>query len=168
MRWSITAVHLMNNDVIPTFEAMGAKIEVVLSDNGREFCGRPDQHPYELFLQLEEIEHRTTRVKRPQSNSIVERFHRTLLDEHFRVEGRRSWFETVEEMQAVLEAYLEGYNQRRLHQGRGMKGRTPATAFIEGLPGRQTLALPPPAKPKSRAKRKETTPVENHATQIAV
>jgi transposase InsO family protein len=31
-----------------------------------------------------------TRVRRPQSNGILERFHRTLLDEHFRVEGRRS------------------------------------------------------------------------------
>ena len=56
-----------------------------MADNGREFWGRPAQHPYELFLQLEEIGHRTTRVKHPQSNSIVERFHRTLLDEHFRV-----------------------------------------------------------------------------------
>lgn len=164
----ITAVHLMNNDVIPTFEAANAKIETVLSDNGREFCGRPDQHPYELFLQLEEIEHRTTRVKRPQSNGIVERFHRTLLDEHFRVEGRKTWFETVEEMQTVLDAYLESYNQRRPHQGRGMKGRTPATAFVEGLPGRQMLALPPPQKPVSRPKRKEKPPVENHATQITL
>lgn len=59
-------------------------------ENGREFCGRPDQHPYELFLQLEDIAHRTARVKRPQSNGIVERLHRTLLDEHFRVEGRRT------------------------------------------------------------------------------
>jgi transposase InsO family protein len=130
----VTAVHLMNNDVLPTFEAQGAKIEVVLSDNGREFCGRPDQHPYELFLQLEEIEHRTTRVKRPQSNGIIERFHRTLLDEHFRVEGRRTWFETIDEMQAVLDDYLIGYNHRRPHQGRNMNGRTPAKAFADGLP----------------------------------
>jgi transposase InsO family protein len=130
----VTAVHLMNNDVIPTFEAKGAKIDVVLSDNGREFCGRPDQHPYELFLQLEDIEHRTTRIKRPQSNGIVERLHRTLLDEHFRVEGRKTWFETIDEMQAVLDDYLVGYNTRRPHQGRGMNGRTPAVAFIEGLP----------------------------------
>jgi transposase InsO family protein len=129
----VTAVHLMNNDVIPTFESHGTKIDTVLSDNGREFCGRPDQHPYELFLQLEDIEHRTTRVKRPQSNGIVERLHRTLLDEHFRVEGRRTWFETVEEMQAVLDTYLEGYNQRRPHQGRGMNGRTPALAFANGI-----------------------------------
>ena len=66
----------------------------------------PTQHPYELFLQLEEIEHRTTRIKRPQSNGIVERLLRTLLDEHLRVEGRRTWFETIEEMQAVLDSYM--------------------------------------------------------------
>lgn len=130
----VTAVHTMNHDVLPTFEAHNAMIDVVLSDNGREFCGRPDRHPYELFLQLEEIEHRTTKVKRPQSNGIVERFHRTLLDEHFRVEGRRSWFETIEEMQAVLDKYLVVYNQKRPHQGRNMNGRTPAQAFVEGLP----------------------------------
>lgn len=130
----VTAVHVMNNDVLPTFEDKSAKIEVVLSDNGREFCGRPDQHPYELFLQLEEIEHRTTKVRRPQSNGIVERLHRTLLDEHFRVEGRRTWFESIPEMQSALDQYLDGYNNRRPHQGRGMNGRTPAKAFIEGLP----------------------------------
>ena len=87
----VTAVHLMNNDVLPSFEAHGARIATVLSDNGREFCGRPDRHAYELFLQLEEIEHRTTRVRRPQSNGFVERLHRTLLDEHFRVMGRKKF-----------------------------------------------------------------------------
>jgi len=97
----------------------------VLSDNGREFCGRPDQQAYELFLQLEEIEHHTIRVKRTQSTGIVERLHRTLLDEHFRVEGR-TWFETIEEMQAVLDDYLV-YDQRRPHRDRGMNGRMPET-----------------------------------------
>ena len=124
----------MNGDVLPIFEAADATIDVVLSDNGREFCGRPDQPPYELVLQLEAIEHRTTKVKRPQSDGIVERFHRTLLDEHFRVEGRRTWFETIDAMQAVLDTWLDGYNHRRPHQGRGMNGRTPAQAFKEGLP----------------------------------
>jgi transposase InsO family protein len=70
-----------------------------IADNGREFCGRPDRHPYELFLQLEEIEHRTTTVRRPQSNGFIERFHRTLLDEHLRIAGRTKWYETLEEMQ---------------------------------------------------------------------
>jgi transposase InsO family protein len=106
----------------------------VLSDNGREFCGRPDRHPYELFLQLEGIEHRKTKVRRPQSNGIVERFHRTLLDEHFRVEGRRTWFETVEQMQEALDAYLVTYNTARPHQGRGMNGRPPAAPSSTASP----------------------------------
>lgn len=130
----LTAVHLLNTDVLPTFEAHGVTVKTVLSDNGREFCGRPDTHPYELFLQLEGIAHRTTRIRRPQSNGIVERLHRTLLDEHFRVEGRRTWFESLDEMQAALEAYLLTYNTQRSHQGRGMNGGTPAQVFINRRP----------------------------------
>jgi len=130
----VTAVHVMNNDVLPFFEEHGAAIDTVLSDNGREFCGREDRHPYELFLQLEGIEHRTTRVKRPQSNGFVERLHRTLLDEHFRVMGRTKFYEGVDEMQKDLDAYLVRYNTKRPHQGRGMNGRTPLKAFTDGLP----------------------------------
>jgi hypothetical protein len=51
------------------------------------------------------------------------------------VEGRRKKeVETIDQMQAVLDTYLDGYNRRRPHQGRGMKGRTPAQAFKQGLP----------------------------------
>ena len=147
----LTAVHVMTNDVLPTFEAHGAAIETVLSDNGREFCGRPDRHPYELFLQLEGIEHRTTRIKRPQSNGFVERLHRTLLDEHFRVMGRSKFYETVEEMQVDLEAYLKTYNESRPHQGRGMKGRTPAKAFTDGLPKPRKARKMEKAEPRKAA-----------------
>ncbi len=83
---------------------------------------------------LEGIDHQRTRARRPQSNGIVERLHRTLLDEHFRVEGRKTWFETIEKMQVVLDTYLIGYNTKRPHQGRGMNGRTPAKAFRDGIP----------------------------------
>ena len=107
----------------------------------REFCGRPDRYPYKLFLQLEEIEHRTTKVNRPQSNGIVERFHRTLLDEHFRVEGRRTWFETIGEMQVALDKFLLSYNRKRPHQGRGMNGRTLWQPFKEGLPPPNTTTV---------------------------
>lgn len=131
----ITSVHLLNDSILPTFEAHEAIISTILSDNGREFCGRPDHHPYELFLQLEGIEHRTTKVRRPQSNGFIERFHRTLLDEHFRIMGRKKFYESLEEMQKDLDTYLKHYNEERTHQGRNMNGRTPAKAFLDGLPG---------------------------------
>ena len=129
----VTAVHVLNEDVLPFFEKHDVRIETILSDNGREYCGRADRHPYELFLQLEGIEHRTTKVRRPQSNGFVERLHRTLLDEHFRVTGRTKWYESIDEMQKDLDDYLKQYNYERTHQGRNMKGRTPYKAFTDGI-----------------------------------
>ena len=105
----------------------------ILNNHVREFCGREDRHPYELFLQIEEIEHRKTEVGRPQSNGFNERFHRTLLDEHLRVKGRTTWYESVEEMQEDLDAYIESYNRNRPHRGRGMEGRTPYQVFKQGI-----------------------------------
>jgi len=110
----VTAVHVLNNDVLPVFERHNTLIETVLSDNGREFC-------------------RTTKVRRPQSNGFVERLHRTLLDEHFRIQGRTKWYETLDEMQLDLDIYLVQYNTERPHQGRNMKGKTPYAMFVKGI-----------------------------------
>ena len=141
----VTAVHVLNERVLPFFEEHGVAIRTVLSDNGREFCGRPDRHPYELFLQLEDIEHRTTKVRRPQSNGFIERFHRTLLDEHLRVKGRTTWYEALDEMQRDLDEYLVTYNTKRPHRGRKMNGRTPYTVFKAGIPKALKAAASTPA-----------------------
>lgn len=137
----------MNNDVLPTFEQHKDRITTILSDNGREFCGRPDRHPYELFLQFEEIEHRKTRVKHPQSNGFFERLHRVLLDEYFRFTCRKKWYETIEEVQVDLDDYLIHYNTKRPHQGRAINGRTPYNAFTEGLPIKRMRRCNRPKKP---------------------
>lgn len=79
------------------------------------------------------MERSATASSRPQSNGIVEHLHRTLLDEHFCVEGRKTWFDTIVEMQTVLDAYTVSYNTKRPHQGRGMNGRTLAKAFRDGI-----------------------------------
>ncbi len=43
----VTAVQILNSHVLPLFEEHGVKIQTVLSDNGREYCGREDRHPYQ-------------------------------------------------------------------------------------------------------------------------
>lgn len=130
----VTAIHVLNEKVLPFYESHNVRIETILTDNGREYCGRPDHHPFELFLQLEDIAHRTTKIRRPQSNGIVERMHRTLLEEHFRIKGRMKFYESLEEMQKDLDEFFVVYNQERSHQGRNMNGRTPIKAFVEGIP----------------------------------
>jgi len=64
----VTAIHVLNEDVLPLFEKHNAVVTTVPSDNRREFCGQPARHPYELFLQLQGSEHRTTKVRLPQNN----------------------------------------------------------------------------------------------------
>ena len=49
-------------------------------------------------------------------------------------------------MQTVLDAYLVAYNTKRPHQGRGMKGRTPLKAFIDGIRKENTQQPKPDKK----------------------
>lgn len=143
----ITAVDLMFDRILPFYASLGVSVGAVLTDNGREFCGRPEQHPYELLLAMEAIEHRTTKVRCPRTNGFVERMNRTLLDECFRIQGRTKWYTTPEEIQADLDTFLAFYNFERTHQGYRVAGRTPAQALIAALvPSRPLLAAWPEAQ----------------------
>lgn len=129
----VTAADLLYDRVLPFYEALGVEVGAVLTDNGREFCGIPEKHPYELLLAMEGIEHRTTKVRSPRTNGFVERMNRTLLDECFRVQGRQTWYIGVDEIQRDLDTFLRYYNLERSHHGYRLKGRTPAQALREAL-----------------------------------
>ncbi len=144
----ITACDLLYDRVLPFYEALGVPVGAILTDNGREFCGRPDGHPYELLVAMEGVEHRTTKVRSPRTNGFVERMNRTLLDECFRVAGRTTWYEDVAQIQADLDRFLDYYNLQRSHQGYRLQGRTPAQALAEAL-DLKIDALPPFNPPKT-------------------
>jgi transposase InsO family protein len=148
----VTAADLLYDRVLPFYDELGVPVGSILTDNGREFCGKPEANPYELLLALHDIKHRTTKVRSPRTNGFVERMNRTLLDEHFRIKGREKWYERVEEIQADLDEFLEFYNLKRSHQGYRLKGRTPAQALREAL---KCKKLPPiiPKEEKSTDKK---------------
>lgn len=134
-----TACDLLNSCVLPFYESLGIAVNSVLTDNGSEYCGRKGYHPYELFLLLEGMRHRRTRVRAPWTNGFVERFNRTLLEEFVQVEGRKGKWITLEDIQRDLDTFLRFYNFQRPHQGYRLNGRKP----IEGLiAGRNTKCLP--------------------------
>ncbi len=87
-------------------------------------CGT-DTHPYELYHALNDIERRRTKVRRPQTNRFMERYNRTVLDEFFRIALRQKFYETVEELQADLDAWLIHYNTERPSRGYRVMGRRP-------------------------------------------
>ncbi len=98
----------------------------------------------------EDIEHRTTRVGRPQSNGFIERSTAPFSRSISASRDGRPGYETVEEMRKDLDAYLETYNQRRPHRGRGMQGRTPLAVFEAGIPRKRT-PQPPTGKEATKA-----------------
>jgi transposase InsO family protein len=130
----ITAADLLNDRVVPFFDAHDVKLCRVLTDRGTEYCGNPERHEYELYLAVEDIDHSRTKTKSPQTNGIVERFHKTVLDEFYRVAFRKRLYRSVAELQADLDAWIEDYNERREHQGRWCFGKTPMQTFIDAKP----------------------------------
>lgn len=118
------AVAVLHNDVLPFYAKLGLPLSAVLTDNGREFCGT-ERHPYELYLALNDIEHRKTKVRTPRTNGFVERFNGTVLEEFFRPAMHAKLFESVEALQADLDAWLHHYNHERPHLGYRNQGRRP-------------------------------------------
>ena len=130
----ITAADLLNDRVVPFFDEHEIPLLRVLTDRGTEYCGNSERHEYELYLAVEDIDHSRTKTKSPQTNGIVERFHKTLLDEFYRVAFRKKIYRTIDELQADLDAWIKSYNDQRPHQGRWCFGKTPMNTFIDSVP----------------------------------
>ena len=81
----LAAADLLNDRVIPFFEEHEIPLLRVLTDRGTEYCGNREHHEYELYLAVEDVDHTRTKTKSPQTNGICERFHKTVLDEFYRV-----------------------------------------------------------------------------------
>jgi len=127
-----TAVDVLYDRVLPFYEDQGLRVENLLSDNGREYCGRPMIHPYQIFLELNDIEHRRTKVARPRTNGFVERFNRTILDEFFRDAFRKKFYPSVEDLQTDLDEWMYRYNYERPHRGYRNQGRRPIETIEAG------------------------------------
>ena len=84
-----------------------------------------EMHPFELYLALSDIAHRRIKVRHPQTNGFVERFHRTVKEEFFEVALRETFYESVEALQSDLDRWLVHYNTERPHLGYRNMGKRP-------------------------------------------
>ena len=130
----LMAADLLNDRVVPFFDEHSVVLSRVLTDRGTEYCGSPERHEYELYLAVENIDHTRTKVKSPQTNGICERFHRTMLNECYRVFFRRRLYRTIDELQSDVDRWMQEYNEQRPHQGRWCYGKTPMQTFLDSVP----------------------------------
>jgi transposase InsO family protein len=99
---AVTAADFINDKVLPFFDSQNLPLLRVLTDRGTEYCGIREQHPYQLFLYLNDIDHSRTKARSPQTNGCTERFNQTLLDEFYQVAFRKKMYTTLKEIQADL------------------------------------------------------------------
>lgn len=134
---AITSAELLNDRVIPMYEEHGIRLQRILTDRGTEYCGKLEKHPYQLYLDLEDIDHTRTKTKSPQTNGICERFHRTIQEEFYAIVFRKKVFTSIEELQVELDSWIDWYNKERTHSGKYCYGKTPWDTFIQS----KSLAL---------------------------
>ena len=101
-RPNILATWVVKILTTPFYEEQGIPLLRILTDRGSEYCGNREHHDYELYLDLENIEHTRTKVKSPQTNGICERFHQTLQNEFYANAFRRKIYHCLEELQTVV------------------------------------------------------------------
>lgn len=127
----ITSADILNDRVLPFFELYSLPMLRILTDRGTEYCGKVEQHDYQLYLAINNIDHTRTKANSPQTNGICERFHKTILQEFYQVTFRKKIYETIDELQKDLDEWLQYYNNERTHQGKMCCGRTPIQTLVD-------------------------------------
>ena len=130
---ALVAADMLNDRVIPFFEQHDLKLMRMLTDRGTEYCGNRENHEYELYLAVEDIDHSKIKAKSPQTNGICERFNRTVQNEFYAIAFRKKIYTSIEQLQADLDTWMNSYNTQRTHSGKYCFGKTPTQTFIEGI-----------------------------------
>ncbi len=104
--------------IVPFFDEQKVSLLRVLTDRGTEYCGRPENHVYQLYLGVENIDHSRTKARSPQTNGICERFHRTMQDECYNIIFRKKIYTSLAELQLDVDHWVHSYNRSRPHSGK--------------------------------------------------
>ena len=126
---AITAADMLNDRVVPFYDSEGIPLMRILTDRGSEFCGKLENHAFELFLHIEDIDHSRTKAYSPQTNGICERFHKTMKNEFYDTALRKKIYSSLKELQQDVDVWLSYYNEERPHSGKYCFGKTPMQTF---------------------------------------
>ncbi|GAC1564319.1 MAG: IS481 family transposase [Mucilaginibacter sp.] len=138
---ALVAAEMLNDKVVPFYEQHDLRLLRILTDRGTEYCGAREQHEFQLYLAIEDIDHTKTKAKSPQTNGICERFHRTIQDEFYAIAFRKKIYRSIAELQADLYRWMFNYNNERTHSGKYCFGKTPMQTLIDSIPLAQEKLL---------------------------
>ncbi|AWK14246.1 IS481 family transposase [Candidatus Fukatsuia symbiotica] len=127
---ALVAADMLNDQVLPLHDEQAVPLLRILTDRGSEYSGKKETHAYQLYLELEDIEHTRTKAYSPQTNGICERFHKTMKNEGYDVMFRRKIYSSLEDIQQDIDKWLAFYNRERPHSGWYCYGKTSWETWI--------------------------------------
>ena len=131
----ITAAELLNDRVIPFFDE---RRDPALpgADRSRHRVLRQPRAPRVRALPGDRGHrpHPHQGAQPANQRNLWSAFHKTVLDEFYRIAFRKRIYATIEQLQVDLDAWMNEYNQARPHQGRWCYGKTPMQTFLDTLP----------------------------------
>jgi len=99
-------------------------VECIYSDNGTEFKGNPNHHPFMQICLDQKIKQQHTKVKRPQTNGKAERVIRTLKENWHQT----NHFSDREQRQLSINRFINYYNLVKPHAS--LNKQTPMEILI--------------------------------------
>ncbi|MBN2396529.1 MAG: IS481 family transposase [Candidatus Atribacteria bacterium] len=140
---ALSAIHFLKTKVLPVYRQFNIPLDRILTDNGKEYTTHwvNGKHEFEKYLETQGIRHTRIKPRTPQSNGIVERFNRTLLEEFYQIAMMKKVYSSLSELQDALDQFITDYNFKRTNQGYRLKGKIPYQKFLNGK-RKYTLPLP--------------------------
>ncbi|AMK75621.1 hypothetical protein JT25_003820 [Methylomonas denitrificans] len=90
---------ILNDKVLPFYEANALPVLRILTDRGTEYCGKVEKHDYQLYLAIDNIDH--TKNMSSQNNGICDRFHKIILQEYYQVTFRKKLYSELDELRKI-------------------------------------------------------------------
>jgi transposase InsO family protein len=115
------AAHFLIHDVVPAYAEAHIGLMEAVVDGGPEF-----QADFRRACARLGIRRRQLPPRSPDLNAFVERFQGSCLHLHYRSAFRYRFYDSADDVDADLAAWLRFYNFERPHRGRRLRGRCPA------------------------------------------
>jgi len=129
-----TAARFLDTDVVPVFAEAHTGLMSATVDGGPEF-----QADFRAACARHGIIRDQLPPRSPNLNAFVERFQGSCLHLHYRNAFRYRFYESADDVDADLQAWLRFYNFERPHRGYRLRGRRPATVLYANHPDLITL-----------------------------
>jgi len=140
---AISAIDFLKTKVLSVYRQFHIPLDRILTDNGKEYTTHwvDGNHGDESFLKQHSIRHTRIKLRTPQSNGVIERFNRTLLEEFYQIAMMKKVYFSISELQDDLDQFIYDYNFKRTNQGYRLKGKIPYQKFLDD---KRKYTLPEP------------------------